>query len=340
MIMGLNNHVSMKHFNSFAVCADADQLAVLSSAEQLPELLPVLAKHQKRLILGGGSNILLTSDFRGLVVINQLKGIRILEDDTDSVVVEAGAGENWHAFVCWCIENGFHGLENLSLIPGTVGASPIQNIGAYGVEIEDFIESVLAVDLHSNKQVKFQKHDCDFAYRDSIFKHRLDRYIITAVRFRLSRLFSPVLEYSGVKEKLLELQLHPRSVTAQQLSRAICELRRLKLPDPSLIGNAGSFFKNPLVSTRKYLSLKADHPSIPMHRISDTECKISAAWLIDQCGFKGFRIGDAGVYAHHALVLVNYGKASGGQLWQLARTIQDAVENMSGIVLVPEPRIL
>ena len=338
--MNFDYNVSIAHFNSFAVPAYADQLFVLNSIDQLPELVPVLAKCDNRLILGGGSNILLRDDFHGLVVINQLTGIHILEDYNNSVLLEVGAGENWHDFVCWSIDNGYHGLENLSLIPGTVGAAPIQNIGAYGVEVEDYIDSLIAVDIQTNNIIKLEKTDCHFAYRESMFKQRPDQYLITSVRFKLPKHFSPMLTYSGIKEKLLESSLDPEAVTAKQISKAICSLRSLKLPDPSLIGNAGSFFKNPVVSMQEYLLLKAHHPGIPMYRISDGSCKIPAAWLIDKCGFRGFRLDDAGVYEHHALVLVNYGKASGEQIWQLAKTIQNAVKKMFGIDLVPEPRIL
>ena len=330
----------MAHFNSFAVHAYADQLFKLKSTEQLAELVPVLVNSDKRLILGGGSNVLLRNDFQGLVVLNQLKGIRIIDDNTDSVVLEVGAGENWHAFVCWTIENKYYGLENLSLIPGTVGASPIQNIGAYGVEIDEYIDSLSVIDLKSSERLCFQKHDCQFDYRNSIFKQRLDRYLITSVRFRLSKQFYACLAYSGIQEKLLEADISPDTASAKQISNAVCELRSQKLPDPALIGNAGSFFKNPIVTLQTYSSLQAQFSDIPMYPIGENNCKIPAAWLIDQCEFKGFRVGDAGVYKNHALVLVNHGRASGEQIWQLARTIQDAVEKFCGIILVPEPRIL
>ena len=338
--MNLNAQVSMAHFNSFAVDAYADQLFKLNSTEQLDELIPVLTKSHKRLILGGGSNILLRKNFKGLVVLNQLKGIHVERDAHDSVILEVGAGENWHAFVCWALENNYYGLENLSLIPGTVGASPIQNIGAYGVEVEEYIDSLNVIDLEHSKLMRFQKHDCQFDYRDSIFKHRLDRYLITSVRYRLPKMFKPRLAYSGIKEKLLDTNIEPARASAKQISKAICELRRQKLPDPAVIGNAGSFFKNPVVSAQAYSSLKSQHPDIPMYVINDNNCKIPAAWLIEQCGFKGFRLGDAGVSQQHALVLINYGKASGEQIWQLARSIQDAVAKSFGIDLVPEPRIL
>ena len=340
MTMKFDAQVSMAHFNSFAVDAYADQLFILNSTEQLNALLPVLLNSDKRLILGSGSNVLLRENYRGLVVLNRLTGIRIVEDANDSVVLEVGAGENWHAFVCWTIENNYYGLENLSLIPGTVGASPIQNIGAYGVEIEEYIDSLNVIDLDNKKTLRLNKHDCQFKYRDSIFKQRLDRYLITSVRFRLSKQFSARLSYLGIKEKLLDVNIEPVDASAKQISKAVCDLRRLKLPDPKEIGNAGSFFKNPVVPVQTYITLQTQYPDIPMYRIGDTLCKIPAAWLIDQCGFKGFRCGNVGVYQHHALVLVNYGGGSGEQIWQLARTIQDAVEKLYGIVLVPEPRIL
>jgi UDP-N-acetylmuramate dehydrogenase len=322
------------------VPAYADQLCVLNSTSQLPELVAVLAKCDNRLILGGGSNILFRNDFHGLVVINQLTGIRIIEDSIDSVLLEVGAGVNWNDFVCWSIENDYHGLENLTLIPGTVGASPIQNIGAYGVEVKDYIDSLTAVDIQTGKTIQFANKDCHFAYRESIFKQRLDQYLITSVRFKLPKHFLPVLAYAGIKEKLLESSIDPDTVTAKQISKVICALRSLKLPDPALIGNAGSFFKNPVITMQEYSLLSARHPGIPMYRICADSCKIPAAWLIDQCGFKGFRLGDAGVYEHHALVLVNHGKASGEQVWQLARKILHAVKRMFGIDLVQEPRIL
>ena len=338
--MNLGEKVSLAHFNSFAVPICADELYVLDSINRLEEILTLLAERDKRLILGGGSNVLFRDNFHGLVVLNQLKGIDVIEDNSDSVLLEVAAGENWHRFVRWCIKRDYYGIENLSLIPGTVGASPIQNIGAYGVEVEKYIDSLTAIDLHTGKAIKIEKQACQFSYRDSIFKHELDRYLIIAVRFKLSKVFSPVLEYAGIKEKLLQSDSNLSTVTAYQISEAICALRRVKLPDPSTIGNAGSFFKNPVVSIDKYTHLKAHHPSIPMYRTSEGDVKIPAAWMVEQCGFKGYRLGDAGVYQQHALVLVNYGGASGKQIWDIARTIQKAVKNMYGINLVPEPRIL
>lgn len=332
--------LSLKEYNSFAVSAYADQLYLLDSPDQLTQILPLLRGSDNKLILGAGSNILLTGDFKGPVVINRLRGMRVIEDVNDSVLVEVAAGENWHAFVCWCVENGYHGLENLSLIPGNVGASPIQNIGAYGVEIAQYIDSITAVDIHGNRTILFENRDCEFAYRDSIFRQSPDHFLITTVRFRLSRKFSAVTDYSGVREKLEEEHTDPRTVTAQQLCRIICALRSAKLPDPSVIGNAGSFFKNPVLSADAYFDLRRQHAGIPAYRTTDSGYKIPAAWLIEQCGFKGYRVGDAGVYEHHALVLVNYGRASGDQIWNLAKSIRSSVAGRFGIILEPEPRIL
>lgn len=340
MTMQIDHNRPLAHFNSFAVSAYADQLFVLTCTDQLAELIPVMKKHRRCLTLGEGSNVLFRNNFPGLVIINQLKGAHMLRDTNHSVLVEAGAGENWHGFVCWCIDNGYHGLENLSLIPGTVGASPIQNIGAYGVEVEKYIESLTAVDLATNTIIRLNNRDCHFAYRDSIFRQKPDQYLIISVRFKLSKSFTPMLAYSGIKEKLLESNINPRTVTAKQVSSTICTLRRQKLPDPEVIGNAGSFFKNPVITAKQYLLLRNTHAGMPMYAMPNDTCKIPAAWLIEQCGYKGYRLGDAGVYEHHALVLVNHGQATGEQVWQLARTIQSAVEKMFGIILAPEPRIL
>ena len=338
--MDFKSNVNLRDFNSFAVAASAHQLFKLVSPDQLIELIPALVNHPNYVILGGGSNILLRGDFPGLVVVNELKGITLIEENSETVVVNVAAGENWHDFVRWSLLNGYYGLENLSLIPGTVGAAPIQNIGAYGVEFEQLFESLTLIDLLNASELKFDRKQCEFSYRNSIFKQHLDRYLIRSVNLRLNKVLSPRLDYAGIKDKLAQIGADIHKPAALQISDAICDLRLSKLPSPQDLGNAGSFFKNPSLSLETFSRLQAQHDSMPSYHSNDGRIKIPAAWLIEQCGFKGFRQGDAGVYKNHALVIVNYGDASGEQIWQLACRIQKSVIEKFAIKLEPEPRIL
>jgi len=336
--MHIEEHASLREHNTFRVQARARYLVTLEAPEDIPAVLADSRfRRLPRLILGGGSNILFRADFPGVVVRVALRGIELLDEVGSHRLVRAAAGENWHDFVRWTVEQGWPGLENLSLIPGTVGAAPVQNIGAYGVELADVCEAVEAVDLDTGEARFFERAACRFAYRDSLFKQQAGRWLITAVRFRLPRTFTPRLDYPGVREALGAAELTPLAV-----SDAICAVRRAKLPDlaPGAPGSAGSFFKNPLIPAAQGETLCASYPALPAWPQADGRIKLSAAWLIEQCGWKGHREGDAGVYAKHALVLVNHGQATGAQLWALAEAIRASVRERFGVDLEPEPQVL
>lgn len=287
------------------------------------------------MFLGGGSNMLFVNDFPGLLVHVRLQAREILGQDDDYCYVRAAAGENWHEFVRWTIGQNLAGLENLSLIPGTVGAAPMQNIGAYGVELKDCFHELQALDWRSGEIRNFTLEECRFGYRDSFFKSvEPDRWLIVSVIFRLPRKPEWKVGYAGVKE-----QLEGNALDARSISDAIIKLRQSKLPDPAQVGNAGSFFKNPLVSQAQWEGLKAAFPAIPGWAQQD-QVKVSAGWLIDQCGWKGKRDGDAGAYEKHALVLVNHGNASGAQIWRFAQDIIASVQDRFGVTLEPEPRVI
>ena len=329
----------LRRRNSFRVPARANWLIEVEAAHALPEVLELGAvKHSPLLILGEGSNVLLTRDWPGVVLSLATRGIRIVEDRGDAALVRAEAGENWNEFVHWSLGRGFAGLENLILIPGSVGAAPIQNIGAYGVEVREFVESVEAFDRESGRTVRLPNADCAFAYRDSLFKHESDRYLVCAVEFRLPRRRELRLEYAGVREELDAMKIE--APTHAAVAEAVMRLRLRKLPNPAEIGNAGSFFKNPLVPAPQAEALRREKPELPAWPAGTGKCKLSAAWLVEACGFKGLREGDAGVAERHALVLVNHGTATGAQLFTLAQRIADAVQERFGVGLEPEPRIV
>jgi UDP-N-acetylmuramate dehydrogenase len=334
-----SRNASLKHLNSFSVEARAARIFELESRQDLHEFA---AEHQfdpaDDLILGGGSNILFARDVEGSVILNHVTGRRVINESGAGVLVEALAGENWHQLVLWSLDQGLSGIENLSLIPGLTGAAPMQNIGAYGVELSDVLDSVEALDLQTGRFREFTRKECQFTYRDSRFKS-LDagRYLITAVRLRLQRSFTPRLEYAGVAAELLTAGVN--QPTARQVSDAVIRIRQRKLPDPAIIGNAGSFFKNPLVGRQTADRLATKFENLPIHKQDDGSAKLSAAWMIDDCGWKGHREGDAGVSDQHALVLVNYGSASGRHLLDLANAIADSVHERFGVELIPEPRI-
>jgi UDP-N-acetylmuramate dehydrogenase len=334
--------------NSFGVKAFASSLITLQTKDQL-STLPQRLKGTKYLILGGGSNLLLTRDFDGIVVLNQLGGVEVSPQPDDTAIITCGAGENWSGFVDDQVALGWNGLENLSLIPGCVGASPIQNIGAYGVEVCDRISHLEAFNLHSGEFKIFSKEDCQFAYRDSIFKRlEMHQWLITSVSFELAKKLPLVLSYAGLGDavKTVAAQRGTDDLLAADVATAVKNIRRSKLPDPNVIGNAGSFFKNPIVSLDEAAGLQLNFPNIPSYPVAKLEAgapsrkKISAGWLIDQCGWKGFRRGDAGVHKDHALVLVNHGGATGQEIWALATEIQSSVFKRFGLHLEPEPIVL
>jgi UDP-N-acetylmuramate dehydrogenase len=325
--------------NTFRVPARAELLIDVHDATTLPDLFKLGAvKTGPVLVLGEGSNVLLTRDWPGVVMSIAARGIRVLRDDGDVALVRVEAGENWNDFVHWSLGRGFAGLENLVLIPGTVGAAPIQNIGAYGVEVREFIETVEAFDRHTGARLRLSNAECAFAYRDSLFKREPDRYFVTAVEFRLPRQRELHMDYAGVREELAKMNIDAPNHAA--VADAVMRLRTRKLPNPMLIGNAGSFFKNPLVPADLADDLLREHPQLPNWPAPDSQRKLSAAWLIESCDFKGLHEGDAGVSSQHALVLVNHGKATGAQIWALAQRIIDSVQRRFGVMLEPEPRVI
>ncbi|HSN01405.1 MAG TPA: UDP-N-acetylmuramate dehydrogenase [Rudaea sp.] len=325
--------------NSFRLPARAHWLIEVDDARALPEALGLGAvRRSPLLILGEGSNVLLTHDWAGVVLCPIRRGIRILEDRGDAALVRVEAGENWNEFVHWSLARGLAGLENLVLIPGSVGAAPIQNIGAYGVEVREFVETVEAFDRQSGRIVRLTNADCAFAYRDSLFKREPDRYIVCAVEFRLPRQRELRLDYAGVREELTTMKIDAPNHAA--VADAVMRLRLRKLPNPAEIGNAGSFFKNPLVPAALADDLQRAHPALQCWAGADGQRKLSAAWLVEACGFKGLREGDAGVSERHALVLVNHGAATGEQIRTLAQHIMDGVQARFGIRIEPEPRIV
>ncbi len=329
--------------NTFGVHATAPMLVEVADAAALPELFGyAMLRDGPVLVLGGGSNLLFAGDPPGATLALTAQRIEMLEDDGTGAIVRADAGVAWHDFVLWTLGHGLCGLENLALIPGTVGAAPIQNIGAYGVEVRERIHAVEAFDRKSGGFVRFAAGECEFAYRDSLFKRDPEHYIVVAVEFALSRTPALKLEYAGIGEELqaMGVEAAPR---ASQVAEAVIRIRRRKLPDPALLGNAGSFFKNPIVPVAQADALLARHASMPVFRgAGDDSRKLSAAWLIDQCGWKGYRDddGDAGVAPSHALVLVNHGSATGTQLLDLARRIAASVRERFGVSIEPEPRIV
>jgi UDP-N-acetylmuramate dehydrogenase len=324
--------------NSFRVPAKAELLIDVRKPAALAEVLafPYL-RSKPLLILGEGSNLLFTRDWPGVVLGISALGIRMSEDRGDAAVVRAEAGENWNDFVRWSLAKGFGGLENLSLIPGTVGAAPIQNIGAYGREVREFVHRVEAFDRHANALVWLDAAACAFGYRDSLFKREPDRYAITAVEFLLPRSGALRTDYAGIAEEIAAMGVEPTALT---VAEAVSRLRMRKLPNPAVIGNAGSFFKNPVVVAEQAAALKQAHPGLPVYAAADGSAKLSAAWLIEAQGFKGLRDGDAGVSAQHALVLVNHGAATGAQIWALAERIRAATLARFGVTLEAEPRVV
>ncbi len=334
----------LRGLNTFGIDASARVLWRLECLDDLAQLHEALRDDardghpQPPLILGGGSNLLIADDPQQPIVQMALRGLRIVQDDGDTVIIEAAAGEAWDPLVRWTLSQGLAGLENLALIPGTVGAAPIQNIGAYGVELRDCFESLDAVDLRSGVARSFTAEDCAFGYRDSVFK-QVDaaQWLVTSVRLRLSRTADLKLDYGEIRAELSEA--HIVAPTPTNVADAVSRIRRRKLPDPAVIGNAGSFFKNPLIEPEQAQALRAREPELPCWPSGD-QVKVSAAWMIERCGFKGIRVGDAGVHERHALVLVNHGHARGSDILALARQIRGAVETRFGIRLEAEPMVV
>jgi len=329
-------------FNTFGVVATARQFAVVSTEQVLMQWCADNGKSTPPFLMGGGSNLLLTHDIESPVLQLALRGTRVVFDEGNTVLVEAMAGEPWHPFVLWTLKQGLCGLENLSLIPGFVGAAPVQNIGAYGVETAESCESVMTVNTQTGEPREFSNAECAFGYRDSVFKHGVDgvrdQYAITRVRFRLSRRFTPRVDYGELKQELQNAAI--TEPCAADVSRAVINIRSRKLPDPAVIGNAGSFFKNPVVAADVAASLKLRFPAMPQYPAPDAQVKIAAGWLIEQAGWKGRRLGAAGVHSQHALVLVNHGGATGAEVWALAQAVQADVQQKFAITLEAEPRVV
>ncbi|MCX2891055.1 MULTISPECIES: UDP-N-acetylmuramate dehydrogenase [unclassified Pseudomonas] len=330
--------VSLKPFNTFGIDVKARYFSQARNDQQVRQALS-LARQQGLpvLVIGGGSNLLLTQDIDALVLHMASQGRRVLSDDGEHVVVEAEAGEAWHPFVQWALAQGYCGLENLSLIPGTVGAAPMQNVGAYGVEIKDVFAGLTALDRETGELRDFDLAECAFGYRDSVFKRSPGRWLILRVRFALHRTLQAHLDYGPVRQRLAEQGV--TKPTAQAISDAICSIRREKLPDPAELGNAGSFFKNPVVAAALVERIRAQYPGVVAYPQADGQVKLAAGWLIEQAGWKGYRDGDSGVHRLQSLVLVNYGQASGAQMHALAQRIQADIFERFGVVLEMEPNL-
>ncbi|OUM05449.1 UDP-N-acetylenolpyruvoylglucosamine reductase [Pseudomonas syringae] len=338
MTLQVHSSVSLKPFNTFGVNVQAHLFAEARSDDDVRDALAYSVEHDvPLLVIGGGSNLLLSDDVQALVLRMASRGIRIIREDCLEAIVEAEAGEPWHPFVQSCLELGLAGLENLSLIPGTVGAAPMQNIGAYGVEIKDVFHSLTALDRETGELREFSLEDCAFGYRDSVFKHQVARWLILRVRFKLTREARLHLEYGPVRQRLDALGID--KPTPFDVSRAICAIRSEKLPDPAVLGNAGSFFKNPVIAAELYATIQREHPGVVGYPQPDGRMKLAAGWLIEQAGWKGYREGDAGVHTLQSLVLVNYGQATGLQLLNLARRIQADIAERFGVELEMEPNL-
>jgi len=328
---------SIQPLNSFGMDVRARYFARFSDEDQLGELLEQSAG-KKRIILGGGSNILFTEDFNGYVFKNDIREMEVVLEDEHHVYIRVGAGENWHQFVLFCLERELAGVENLSLIPGNVGASPMQNIGAYGVEIKSVFHQMEAYDIRHKKIITFSANDCEFGYRESIFKRKYkDDFVILNVTFRLNKIPEFHTGYGAIEEELARMG---EELSIRSIANAVIHIRRAKLPDPKVIGNAGSFFKNPIVPAEKYSELKREYPGIPGYVQEDESVKLAAGWLIEQCGWKGYRKGDAGCHERQALVLVNHGHAKGSEILDLSHAIRDSVRQKFLVELEPEVNIV
>ncbi|EJL66863.1 UDP-N-acetylmuramate dehydrogenase [Flavobacterium sp. CF136] len=337
--MEIQSNFSLKNYNTFGIEAKAKQFVAVHSVAELKTILEE-NKNQKKFVLGGGSNMLLTKDIDALVIHIDLKGKKIIQENDDFVWVESQAGEIWHAFVLWTIDNNFGGLENMSLIPGNVGTTPVQNIGAYGTEIKDTFVSCEAMNIESQEIKTFTNAECNFGYRESIFKHEVkDQYIITSVIYKLTKRNHKINTSYG--DILAELSKNNISVpTLKDVSNAVITIRQSKLPDPKELGNSGSFFKNPILLKSDFEKIHQKFPEMKYYEVSETEVKVPAGWLIEQAGFKGKRFGDAGVHKNQALVLVNYGNATGQEILAVSKDVQDTVFKTFGIHIEAEVNVI
>ncbi|MBE0391041.1 UDP-N-acetylmuramate dehydrogenase [Flavobacterium sp. PL002] len=337
--MEIQYNFSLKNYNTFGIEAKAKQFIAIKSVTELKTLLATTQSVTK-FILGGGSNMLLTQDIDALVIHIDLKGKKIIDEDEDFVWVESQAGENWHEFVLWTINQDFGGLENMSLIPGNVGTTPVQNIGAYGTEIKDSFVSCNTVAIANQESVAFNKVECHFGYRESIFKNNVkDQYIITSVVFKLTKRNHKInTSYGDITGELDKNNITIPSL--RDVSNAVIAIRQSKLPDPKELGNSGSFFKNPIISKSEFEPIHAKFPEMKYFEISATEVKVPAGWLIEQAGFKGKRFGDAGVHKNQALVLVNYGNATGQEILDVSKEIQQTIFRTYGIHIEAEVNII
>jgi UDP-N-acetylmuramate dehydrogenase len=336
--MQVQQNYSLKEYNTFGIDALAKYFSAFQTAEQLKEIIEN-KKAESKMILGGGSNILFTKNYDGLVLKNEIDGINVVDEDDQFVFISAGAGVKWHSFVMYCVNQNLGGVENLSLIPGNVGASPMQNIGAYGAEIKDVFYELKALHLNEKSIHKFSSAECEFGYRESVFKKKYkDEFAILNVTFRLRK--NPVfnISYGAIETELKKMHVETLSVKA--ISDAVIQIRSSKLPDPSVIGNAGSFFKNPVITKEQMEKIQQHHLNLPFYKADEENFKIPAGWLIEQCGWKGFRKGDAGCYEKQALVLVNYGNATGKEIYSLSEEIKLSVNEKFQIELEREVNIL
>lgn len=336
--MQTQENISLRPYNTFGVEARARYFATFKNIDELEELV---THHSQliTLILGGGSNLLFVKDYDGLVLKNEITGVEKISEDEDYVFIKAGAGENWHNLVLYCIKNNWAGIENLSLIPGNTGAAPIQNIGAYGVELQDVFHELTAYHLKEKSNYTFGLKDCQFSYRDSIFKKELkDQFVVTSITLRLNK--KPVFHtgYGAVEQELERMGVSEISINA--ISQAVINIRTTKLPDPKVIPNAGSFFKNPVISNEQFLKLSAENNLMPNYSQPDGRVKLAAGWLIEQCGWKGFRKGDTGCHPKQALVLVNYGNAAGNEIYNLSEEIFQSVKEKFGVMLEREVNVV
>lgn len=340
-MVNLEKNATLRALNTFGIDAKAKYLCKISDISELIDLIhSPLYQEEEHYILGGGSNILFTKDFEGLLIKVDLKGIEILKENDQSIIIKVAAGENWHEFVQKAVTNNWGGIENLSLIPGTVGAAPMQNIGAYGVEIQSLIEQVEGIDLSTGSIRVFTQQECEFGYRESVFKRGLLKKIfISSVTLRLTKKNHQLNTSYGAIRDTLE-QMNVEEISIQSISEAVIKIRQSKLPDPKVVGNAGSFFKNPTVSVEKYENLKRYYLNIPGYQTDNQNIKVPAGWLIEQCGWKGKTINKVGVHPMQALVLVNYGGGTGAEILELARQIQASVFKKFEINLTPEVNIL
>ncbi len=335
--MNIKENISLKNYNTFGISVFAKRFISIDSVYQLQQLLKI---EKDFFLISGGSNMLLTKNIDKLVIHINTKGISIDKEDDNFVYLTVNSGENWHDFVSWCVSQNYGGVENLSLIPGNVGTCPIQNIGAYGVEVKDTITMVEGLEIVSGKMIRFSNEDCKFGYRNSIFKNaHKGKIILTSVRFKLTKKNHKInTSYGAIETKLNSNNIS--NPTLKDISDAVISIRKSKLPDPKEIGNSGSFFKNPVIPMNQFLKLKKEYPSIPSYPISDTEIKIPAGWLVEKIGFKGKRFGDAGVHNKQALVLVNFGNASGVEIYELAKKIKEEVLNKFKVALEIEVNII